>query len=45
MRAAYARLREANVAVSLRESYIRVSPHGYTTEEEVLRVGEVLDER
>jgi selenocysteine lyase/cysteine desulfurase len=42
VRAAYARLREAQVAVSLRESYIRVSPHGYNTEEEVLRVGEVL---
>lgn len=41
-RAAHARLREAGVAVSLRESYIRVSPHGYNTEEEVLRVGEVL---
>lgn len=42
VRAAHARLREAKVAVSLRESYIRVSPHGYNTEEEVLRVGEVL---
>lgn len=41
-RAAHACLREAGVAVSLRESYIRVSPHGYNTEEEVLRVGEVL---
>lgn len=39
---AHARLKEAKVAVSLRESYIRVSPHGYNTEEEVLRVGEVL---
>ena len=42
VRAAYARLREAKVAVSLRESCIRVSPHGYNTEDEVLRVGEVL---
>lgn len=42
VRAAHARLREAKVAVSLRESYIRVSPHGYNTEEEVMRVGEVL---
>ncbi|MDW8068069.1 MAG: aminotransferase class V-fold PLP-dependent enzyme [Anaerolineae bacterium] len=42
VRAAYARLRAAKIAVSLRESYIRVSPHGYNTEEEVLRVGEVL---
>ncbi len=42
VRAAHARLREAKVAVSLRESYIRVSPHGYNTEDEVLRVGEVL---
>ena len=42
VRAAHACLREAKVAVSLRESYIRVSPHGYNTEDEVLRVGEVL---
>ncbi len=41
-RAAHARLLEAGVAVSLRESYIRVSPHGYNTEEEIARVGEVL---
>jgi cysteine desulfurase/selenocysteine lyase len=33
------------VIVSLRENYIRVSPHCYNTEEEVLRVGEVLDGR
>lgn len=45
VRAAHARLREASVAVSLRESYIRVSPHGYNTEEEVLRVGEVWGDR
>ena len=31
------------VFVSRRENYIRVSPHGYNTEEEVLRVGQVLD--
>ncbi len=42
VRAACARLQEARVAISLRESCIRVSPHGYNTEEEVLRVGEVL---
>ena len=39
---AHARLQAAGVAVSLRERYIRVSPHGYNTEEEVARVGEVL---
>ncbi len=42
VRAACARLQEARVAVSLRESCIRVSPHGYNIKEEVLRVGEVL---
>lgn len=40
--AAHARLQEAGVAVSLRETYIRVSPHGYNTEEEIDRVGQVL---
>jgi cysteine desulfurase/selenocysteine lyase len=39
---AHARLQEAGVAVSLREAYIRVSPHGYNTEEEIIRVGQVL---
>jgi selenocysteine lyase/cysteine desulfurase len=39
---AHARLRGAGVSVSLREGYIRVSPHGYNTEEEIARVGQVL---
>ena len=39
---ALTRLKEAGVAVSLRETYIRVSPHGYNTSQEVARVGEVL---
>ena len=34
-----------NIVVSLRENYIRVSPHCYNTEEEVLRVGQVLGAR
>ncbi|HIE39434.1 MAG TPA: aminotransferase class V-fold PLP-dependent enzyme [Anaerolineales bacterium] len=40
--AAHARLQGAGVAVSLRETYIRVSPHGYNTEDEIARVGQVL---
>ncbi|MGD1995512.1 MAG: aminotransferase class V-fold PLP-dependent enzyme [Anaerolineae bacterium] len=40
--AVHARLQEAGVVVSLREEYIRVSPHGYNTEHEIARVGEVL---
>lgn len=39
---AHARMQEAGIATSLREEYIRVSPHGYNTEEEIARVGEVL---
>jgi len=42
---AHARLKEAGIVVSLREQYIRVSPHGYNTEEEVARIGEVLGDR
>jgi cysteine desulfurase/selenocysteine lyase len=38
----YEKLVANQVIVSLRENYIRVSPHGYNTEEEVLRVGQVL---
>jgi cysteine desulfurase/selenocysteine lyase len=38
----YEKLTANKVIVSLRENYIRVSPHGYNTEEEVLRVGQVL---
>jgi cysteine desulfurase/selenocysteine lyase len=41
----YDKLIANKVIVSLRENYIRVSPHCYNTEEEVLRVGQVLDGR
>lgn len=41
----YDKLIAHKVIVALRENYIRVSPHGYNTEEEVLRVGQVLDGR
>jgi cysteine desulfurase/selenocysteine lyase len=41
----YQKLTANKVIVSLRENYIRVSPHCYNTEEEVLRVGQVLDGR
>ena len=36
------KLTDAQVVVSKREQYIRVSPHCYNTEEEIARVGEVL---
>jgi selenocysteine lyase/cysteine desulfurase len=42
VKAAYEKLIANKVIVSLRENYIRVSPHCYNTEEEVLRVGQVL---
>ncbi len=45
LRTGYDKLIAHKVIVSLRESYIRVSPHCYNTEEEVLRVGQVLDGR
>jgi selenocysteine lyase/cysteine desulfurase len=38
----YDKLIAHKVIISLRENYIRVSPHCYNTEEEVLRVGQVL---
>jgi selenocysteine lyase/cysteine desulfurase len=41
-KAALTQLREAGVVVSMREEYIRVSPHGYNTEDEIARVGHVL---
>jgi len=40
--AAYEKLIANKVIVALRENYIRVSPHCYNTEEEVLQVGQVL---
>jgi selenocysteine lyase/cysteine desulfurase len=39
---AYNQLTAADVLISQREDLIRVSPHCYNTEEEVLRVGETL---
>ncbi|MGA9347577.1 MAG: aminotransferase class V-fold PLP-dependent enzyme [Anaerolineae bacterium] len=39
----YDKLIANKVIVSRRENYVRVSPHCYNTEEEVLRVGQVLD--
>ncbi len=39
---AFQALAEANVIVSQREQYIRVSPHCYNTAEEIARVGQVL---
>ena len=45
VQADYEKLIANKVIVSLRENYIRVSPHCYNTEEEVLRVGQVLDGR
>ena len=45
VQADYDKLIANNVIISLRENYIRVSPHCYNTEEEVLRVGQVLDGR
>ncbi len=43
VQADYDKLIANKVIVSLRENYIRVSPHCYNTKEEVLRVGQVLD--
>jgi len=42
VQANYEKLIAHKIIVSLRENYIRVSPHCYNTEEEVLRVGQVL---
>ncbi len=42
LQAAHTRLKEAGVIVSQRSNYIRVSPHGYNTVEEIARVGQVL---
>lgn len=39
------RLLAANVVTSARGAGLRVSPHFYNTEEDVLRVGEVLGHR
>jgi len=40
--AALETLAAEDIVVSLRESYLRVSPHCYNTEEEILRIGETL---
>ena len=42
--AAYHRLLEADIVVSLREDAIRVSPHIYNTREDMDRVLEILAE-
>jgi len=39
---AFNQLAAAGIVVSKREKYIRVSPHAYNTEEEILRIGETL---
>jgi selenocysteine lyase/cysteine desulfurase len=39
---AYEQLTRAGLVISRREHYIRISPHCYNTEEEILRVGETL---
>ena len=39
---AFEGLTRANVVISKRENYIRVSPHCYNTEEEIARVGAIL---
>ena len=43
VQADYDKLIASKVIISQRENYIRVSPHCYNTEEEMLRVGQVLD--
>ena len=40
--AALETLQEADIVISQRESYLRVSPHCYNTEQEILRIGETL---
>ena len=42
--AAFQRLSDNGIAAAVREGHIRLSNHCYNTEEEVLRVGEVLGE-
>lgn len=42
--AAYEQLTAAGIVLSRREDYIRVSPHCYNTEEEILRVGNALQD-
>jgi selenocysteine lyase/cysteine desulfurase len=39
----YEQLTAADIVISKRENLIRVSPHCYNTEDEILRVGEALD--
>jgi selenocysteine lyase/cysteine desulfurase len=43
--AAYERLLDSGVVTSVRGTGLRISPHFYNTEEDVLRVGEVLGSR
>jgi len=43
--AAYARLRAAGVAASLREGSVRLSPHAYNTADDVARVVDLLEDR
>jgi selenocysteine lyase/cysteine desulfurase len=43
--AAYERLLAANVVTSVRGAGLRIAPHFYNTEADVLRVGEVLGDR
>jgi len=40
--AALEKLKAARVIIARREDYIRVSPHCYNTEDEILTVGQVL---
>jgi cysteine desulfurase/selenocysteine lyase len=41
---AFQKLSDAKVVVSQQKQYIRISPHCYNTEEEIVQVGEVLGE-
>lgn len=37
------RLEKSNIIVTHRDAFIRVSPHYYNTEDDVLAIGDVLD--
>jgi cysteine desulfurase / selenocysteine lyase len=45
LQAAHARLLEAQVVTSIRGAGLRIAPHFYNSDADVLRVGEVLDNR